>query len=175
VEDLVRPRAADARDQALVAKERMQPPRLAVDDLPEPLRPKPERLGPEVGELGLRRLWAEEPHSGPLLPRVLGQDQLRAAVELEPEGRRLRALVTDLQVLQPARRHEMDEKHELAVVGRKEEALAAPLGTAKTAAFERRHRRVERLERGDVRGAGLRDREGRHRVVQLAPPRLHLR
>ena len=58
VEDLVRPRAADARDQALVAKQRVQPPRLAVDDLAQPLRPEPERLRAEVRELGLGRLRA---------------------------------------------------------------------------------------------------------------------
>ncbi len=76
---------------------------------------------------------------------------------------------------QPTGRHQVDEEDELAVVGGEEKPLAAPLGPTEATALERVERRVERLQRGDVRGAGLGDREGRHRVVELPPPRLHLR
>ena len=69
----------------------------------------------------------------------------------------------------------MDEQNELAVLGREEQPLAPPLGACQPTALERRQRRVERLQRGDVRGAGFLDRERPHRVVQAAPPRLHLR
>ena len=69
----------------------------------------------------------------------------------------------------------MDEQDELAVGGREEEALAAALHAAELPALEGLQRRVERLQRRDVRRAGLRDREGRDRVIELASPRLHLR
>ena len=42
-------------------------------------------------------------------------------------------------------------------------------------ALERRERRVERLQRRDVRRPGLHDRERAHRLVELATPGLHLR
>src|SRR5262249_56931579 len=118
------PRAADAGDQPLVAQQRVQPPRLAVDDLAEPFRLKPERLRAEVRKLGFRRLGGEQPDARTLLPRVLREDELRAAVELERERRRLRALLTRLEELQPPGGHQVDEQHELRVVGREEEPLA---------------------------------------------------
>jgi hypothetical protein len=86
-----------------------------------------------------------------------------------------RAFLPGARILEPARGHEVDEEDELAVVGREQEALAAPLGAAEATALERVERRVERLQRGDVRRPCSRDGEGRHRVVKLAPPRLHLR
>jgi hypothetical protein len=67
------------------------------------------------------------------------------------------------------------EQHELSVVGPEEKSFAAPLGAPEPSTLQRVERRVERLQRRDVRRAGLRDRERRHLVVQLAPPRLHLR
>src|SRR4051812_17921139 len=175
VEDLVRPGPANARDQVRVAQQRMQSPRLAVDDLAEPLRPEAERLRPEVRELGLGRLGREQPDAGALLPCVLREDELRAALELDRERRRLRASLAPLEEFEPPRRHQVDEEHEPAVVGREEEALAAPLGAAEATALERVERRVERLQRGDVRRPRTRDGERRDRVVQLTPPRLHLR
>jgi hypothetical protein len=45
VEDLVRPRAADAGQRPLVAQQRMQPPRVRREDLGEPVGAEPERLG----------------------------------------------------------------------------------------------------------------------------------
>ena len=85
------------------------------------------------------------------------------------------ALLAGPEELEPARRHQVDEEHELAVVGREEKALAASLGAAEATPLERVERRVEGLQRRDVRRARLRNRERRHGVVQLAPPRLHLR
>ncbi len=49
---------------------------------------------------------------------------------------------------------------------------SAPL---EATSLEGGERRVERLQRGDVRRPGLRDRNGGNRVIELAPPRLHLR
>src|SRR6476620_2662385 len=144
-----------------------------MDDLAEPLRPEPERLRSEVRELGLRRLGREQPDASTLLPCVLREDELRAALELDRERRRLRAFLTGPEELQTARGHQVDEEDELAVVGREQKALAAPFGAAEAPALEQVERRVERLQRGDVRRPRTRDGERRHRVVQLAPPRLH--
>src|SRR6266511_3495433 len=52
-QDLVCPRAADSRERALVAQERMQPPRVVPADLAELLGRQPQRVGAEVLELGL--------------------------------------------------------------------------------------------------------------------------
>ena len=133
----------------------------------------PRARGGRARACALRR---EQPDAGALLLRVLGQDELRAAGELELERRRLRPGLAGAQVaLEPARGHQVDEEHELAVGGREEEPLRAALGPAELAALERGERRVERLQRRDVRGAGLRDRERGDRVRQLSAPRLHLR
>ena len=146
-----------------------------MDDLAEPLGVEAERLGAEMLELGLRRLGRQQPDAGALLPRVLGEDELRAALETRARTRASSGLLAGLQELEPARGHQVDEQHELAVVGGEEQPLAAPLGAAEAPALERVERRVERLQRRDVRRPGLRDREGRDGVVELAPPRLHLR
>ncbi len=54
VQDLVRPRAADPGERALVAQQRVQPVRLAAEDLGERRRADAERIGAEVRDLGLR-------------------------------------------------------------------------------------------------------------------------
>ncbi len=95
--------------------------------------------------------------------------------ELERERGLRRAFLAGCEVLEPPGGHEVDEEHELAVVGGEEEPLRAPLGAADSPSLERGRRRVERLERRDVRGAGPRDRGRRDRPVELAAPRLHLR
>src|SRR5256714_10261399 len=141
VEDLVRPRTADARDQVLVAEERMQAPRLAVHDLAEALWPEAERFRAEVGQLGLRRLRGEEPDAGALLLSGLGEEQLCAARELEPEGGRLGRLSAGGDEAEPACGHQVDEQHELLVRGREEKSLPAPLGAAELAPLERCDRR----------------------------------
>ena len=48
-------RAADARERALVAQERVELPAVAREDLAELLGAEAERLGPEVRELRLER------------------------------------------------------------------------------------------------------------------------
>ena len=69
----------------------------------------------------------------------------------------------------------MDEQHELAVLGGEEEPLRAALGAGKTPTIERRERRVEGLQRRDVRRPGLLDREGADRIVQRSAPGFDLR
>src|SRR5204863_8707276 len=96
--DRVRPRAADARDQALVAEERVEPARLVGEDLLEPLGAEPERLRAEVRELRLRRVGREQPHACALLRAGLRQDEPSAALEDELERRRLRAFLPEAQV-----------------------------------------------------------------------------
>src|SRR2546423_14455498 len=125
VEDLVRPRAADARDQVLVAEERVQAPRLAVHDLAEALWPEAERFWAEVGELGLRRLRGEEPDPGALLLPGLGEEQLCAARALEAEGGRLGRLSAGGDEAEPARGHQVDGAHERAVRGPEEQSATA--------------------------------------------------
>src|SRR4051794_35751562 len=120
-----------------------------------------------------RRLRGEEPHPSALLLGVLREDELRAALELERERRRLRRLVPGLQELQAARGHEVDHEDQLAVVGREEKPLTAPLRSAEAPALELFEWRVERLQRRDVRRPRLRDREGGDGIIELAPPRLH--
>ena len=59
----------------------------------------------------------------------LGDEELAiaAALEAEPKGGRLRALLTGQQVADPAGRHQVHEQHELAVIRREQEPLGAPL------------------------------------------------
>ena len=69
-------RAADPGERALVAEERVQAPVVAGEDLAQPLDAEPERLGPEMRELGLRLRGGLEPDARPLLRATLGQDEL---------------------------------------------------------------------------------------------------
>ena len=148
---------------------------LASQDLAELDGVEAEGLRAEVRELLRDCLGGEEPDARALLLRVLGQDELRAALELEAERRRLRARFAGAQRLQPAGGHQVHDQHELAVLGREEQPLATALGPPEAPALELLERRVEGLQRRDVRRPGLRDRERGHRVIQPAPPRLHLR
>src|SRR5262249_10281604 len=161
VEDLVRPGATDAGDRPLVAQERVEASGVAFEDLAEVLRVEAEGFGAEMFDLCARLLGREQPDAGAFLLGVLREDELRAARELERERRRLRALLSGLEELEAAGGHEVHEQHELAVVGGEEEPLAAAFGALEAAAFELAKRRVERLQRRDVRRARLRDREGR--------------
>jgi hypothetical protein len=68
----------------------------------------------------------------------------------------------------------VDVEDELVVVRVEEEMLAAPAGAVEPPTFERRERRVVRLQRGDVRRAGSLDRERGDRVVEDPPVRLDL-
>ena len=76
---------------------------------------------------------------------------------------------------QPPGAHQVDAQDEVVAVDGEEEVLAAPLRALQPPAVESRQRRVERLQRGDVRGAGLLDRVSRHERVELAHPGLDLR
>ena len=61
VEDLVRPRAADAGDQPLVAQQRVEPARVGGEDPAERLGVELVGLRAEVGELLLERVGPQEP------------------------------------------------------------------------------------------------------------------
>src|SRR5207244_6300484 len=137
----VRPRAADPGDQALVAEERVQAARLLGADLAQPPRAQAERLRAEVSELLLGRLGRQEPDACALLRPRLGEDEARAALEDELEGRLLWPSLAEAQEAEPPGGHEVDEQDELAVVGREEEALGAPARTREAAALEGGQRR----------------------------------
>ena len=173
MQDLVRPRAPDARDHALVAQERVQPPRLARQDLGKPLRPETERLRAEVLELSLRGFGCQQPHARALLRARLGQDELAAALEAQPERRRLRASLAAAQVAQAPGAHQVHVQDELAVVGRKAVAYGAPLDAGQPPPVERRERRVVRLQRRHVRGPGLLDGKGAHGIVERPAERFN--
>ena len=109
-----------------------------------------------------------------LLRPGLGQYELGATLKPEPERRGFRSLLARLEVAEAARRHQVHEQDELTVLGREEEPFRAAPGAGQPAALERVERRVEGLERRDVRRAGLLDRKGRDRAVERAAPGLHL-
>ena len=54
--------------------------------------------------------------------------------------------------------HQVDAEDEILVLDRKEEVLSAPPRAFEAAAVESGKRRIEGLQRRDVRGAGLLDR-----------------
>src|SRR5579884_913680 len=174
-EDLVRPGAADAGDQPLVAQQRVQPPRIGGEDARDVLVRHRVGLGAEVRQLVADLVRPQQPDARALLRPGLGQLQLAPVREPHAEHRRLRALTAGGHVPQPACAHQMDHHDELAVVRRQEEALRAPLDTAEALAVERRERRLDRLQRRDVRRPRALDRELPDEWVQLAAPRLHLR
>ena len=174
MEDLVRVCAADPGERALVAEQRVQPPVVAGEDLAQPLGAEPERLGPDVGELRLGLLGCLEPDAGPLLRPGLREHELAAVLEAKPERRGLRALVAGCKMADAAGAHQVDPQLQLAVVGREEQPLPPPMGALEPPPFELPQRRVERLQRRDVRRPCLQDRGGRHERVELAQPRLHL-
>jgi hypothetical protein len=68
----------------------------------------------------------------------------------------------------------MDMKHEVTLLRREEEVLASAPGAGEAPPLERRERRVERLQCGDVRRAGRLDRSRAHGIVQTQPVRLDL-
>src|SRR2546421_10991058 len=105
----------------------MEPPRLAAHDVSQLRRVEAERLRAEMLELLLRLLRREEPDAGSLPLRVLGEDELGAAHELECERGRLRTALACAQRLQAPGSHQVDEQDKLAVGGGEEEALAAAL------------------------------------------------
>src|SRR5207248_8533896 len=85
--------SSNPRDHALVAQERMEAPRLARADLCERVGAQTQSFGPEVFQLRLRLFGSEQPDAGTLLRAGLGEDELGAALELEPKCRDLRSLL----------------------------------------------------------------------------------
>src|SRR5919108_894763 len=75
VEDLVRMRAPDAREDALVAEKWMELPSLAAEDCRERGRRARERVRPEGREVGLGLLRSAQPYAGPLLLPGLREDE----------------------------------------------------------------------------------------------------
>jgi hypothetical protein len=127
-----------------------------------------------VRQLRGRLLGCQQPDTGGLLLARLRQHELGAALEAKAERRGLRALLACLQVAQPAGGHQVDEQDELAVLRREEQPLGAPLRAAEAASLQLRERRVERLQRGDVRRPRFLDRERRNGPVEGATPGFHL-
>ena len=62
----------------------------------------------------------------------------------------------------------------LDAYGQYEKVLPAPAGTLEAPALERGERRVDRLQRGDVRRARPEDGRAGDRLVERPPGRLHL-
>ena len=115
-----------------------------------------ERVRPEVRELRLERVGREQPDAGALLLARLGEDELAAVREAEPERRRLRAL------RRRARGSAAGPRSSGGRAGRARRrrwgragSCRAARAPAKPASLELRQRRVERLQRGDVRRARL--------------------
>src|SRR3954453_9799342 len=109
-------------------------------------------------ELLLGFLAREQPDARALLRARLREDEPGSTLEHELERRRLRPLVAELQQLEPPGGHEVDEQHEVVLLGREEQTLRAALGAGELPTLKRRQGRVERLQRRDVGGAGLDDR-----------------
>ena len=174
MEDLVRPGAPDPRNRPLVAQERVKPPGVGGEDPGELLGVESQRLRSQVGQRLCRLLGRDQPDAGAFLRSCLGENELGAALETEPESGRLGARVSRLEVAKATRGHQVDEQHELAVVGREQETLASPLRADEPSPLESRQRRVERLQGRDVRRAGLFDRERPHGIVEGASPGFHL-
>ena len=86
--------AADARDRALIAQERVELAPLPLQDLGERGGVELERVRPEVGEIGVELLRRHEPDAGPFLLARLRQYELAAVGEAQAEHRRLGALRT---------------------------------------------------------------------------------
>jgi len=86
VEDLVRPRAADAGERALVAQERMEAARLATQDLAQRGGADAERIRTEMRDFRLRSVTVGEVAQG------------EAQIEAEYDGRSItgRAVSTDI-------------------------------------------------------------------------------
>src|SRR5947208_15507486 len=137
----------------------MEASRLRREDLREPLGPDVQRVGAEVRELDLRLLGCEQPDTGTLLRARFGEDELGSVLEDEPKGRRLRSGLAASKELQPSGGHQVHEENELAVLGREQQPLRTSFRAQQLSSFERAKRRVERLQRRDMRRSRLEDRK----------------
>ncbi len=167
---------ADAGDGALVAQQRVELPALALEDLGERRRVELERVGPEVARDRPRSASGVTSHTPArfFLPASVSTSSAPPS-KRSAEHRRLRLLRARREEAQPPGAHQVDAQDEVVAVDGEEEVLAAPLGALQPPAVERRQRRVERLQRGDVRGAGLLDRRRGDERIELPHPRLDLR
>jgi hypothetical protein len=68
----------------------------------------------------------------------------------------------------------MNVQDEVALLRREEKVLSASVRAREAVALELAERRVERLQRGDVSRAGLRDGRAADRGVERCPVRLDL-
>jgi hypothetical protein len=173
-ENLVRVRASDAGQRALVAKQRVELSPFTAQDPRERGRVELERVRPEVRQLLVKGGRREQPDAGTLLRAGLGEEQLAAVRESHLEHRLGRALLAQREVAEPARAHQMHPEHEPAVDGREEEVLAASPCAGERSSFERARRWVERFQRRDVPRSGDLDRRARDQRVELAHPGLDL-
>ncbi len=167
--------ASDPGDRALVAQERVELAPIAFEDLAQCCGVELECVGPEVPEVLSELLSGDEPNARPLLLARLGEDELTAVGEAQAEHRRLRALRPGRDVAQPARAHQMYAQHEIRILDREQEVLAAASRTFEAPTVELGERRRERLQRRDVRGSRLLDRRAGHERVELPHPRFDLR
>jgi hypothetical protein len=173
-EDLVRVRAADPRDRALVAEEGVELPAVAAQDLAQCGLVDVERVGPEVRQLGVQDVGSDEPDARPLLLASLGEVELAAVCEAHLEHRLGGGFLPRRDIPQPAGAHQVDAEDELAVGGREEEVLPTPPRSLERAAGERGGRRVERLQCGDVSRPRDLDRRAGDERVELPHPCLDL-
>ena len=177
VEDLVRPRAADAGDRALVAEQRVQPARLAAQDLAELVGVEAERLRAEVRRAP-RRACSGVRSQTPA--RFFFAFSVRTSFE-PPANSSANAGVFGA-VLAGAAATSAGRRSSGGRAGRARRRRSGR-GAACRGARRRGSCRPSSAASGGSNvfsvamcaGPGLRDRERRDRVVQLAPPRLHLR
>ena len=154
VEDLVRPRAADAGDQPLVAQQRVQSPRVRGEDRARATRRRARRPRGRGARAPPR---ARPGRSSQTPARRFAPASV--STSSPPSSKRSRNIGVfgpfspGVEVAQPAGAHQVHHQHELAVVGREEEPLRPPPRALEAFALERRERRVERLQRRDVRRA----------------------
>ena len=150
----------------------VQPAVVGGEDLTEPVGAEPERLR--------RRGAPARPRSAPasrsqtparFFGAALGQDELASVLEAQPERRRLRALLSRLRDagIRPALIRWIRSRSSPSSVGKRRHLprRRAPSNRRPSSVAQRR---VERLQRRDVRGTGLRDRRARHGLGRARAP-----
>ena len=151
----------------------VQPAASAARISPSRSAPSPSASGPRCASSASAASGVSSQTPAPLLRAGLGEHELAAVLEAEPEHRRLRRLRPGREVAQPPGAHQVDAQDELAVLGGEEQVLARagarPRSRRPSSVAQRR---VERLHGRDVRRPGLRDRATRDERVELAHPRL---
>ena len=151
-------RASDAGDRALVAEERMKLSPVALEDLTERRGVQAECVRPQMSEIVVQLGLCDEPYAGALLLSALGQDELVASREAQPEHGCLRFLLSRTQVAQTSGAHQMHAEDEIRVLDREEKVLPATPRALEAPTVELGERRHGGLERRDVGWAGLLDR-----------------